>query len=146
MSRDEFGRRRRRYRTVRGTKAHARRELRKFLSALDRGMELPDESILLRDWLDRWMAEVVVPQRSQGTKERYLAVIGHIVPAIGHVPLARLGPSHIQALESDLLTRMSSSGVHLVHTVLSGALKHALRMELVHRNPDSLVKSLCRSN
>ena len=140
LGRDEFGRRRRRYRTVRGTKAHARRELRKFLSALDRGMGLPDERILLRDWLDRWMREVVVPRRSQGTKERYRAAIDvHIVPAIGHVPLGRLSPPHIQALESDLLTRMSSSGVQLVHAVLSGALKHALRMELVNRNPVPLV-------
>ena len=140
LGRDPLGKRRRQFRAVRGTKAHARRELRKFLSALDRGMELPNERILLRDWLDRWMREVVAPHRRQRTKERYETIIDrHIAPAIGHVPLAKLGPSHIQALESDLLTCMSPKSVQLVHTVLSGALKHAMRMELVYRNPVSLV-------
>ena len=34
---------------------------------------------------------------------------------------------------------MSPKSVSLVHTVLSGAMKHALRMELIYRNPVSLV-------
>ncbi len=140
LGRDATGRRRRRFRTVRGTKAHARRELRKLLATLDRGMELPDERILLRDWLDRWMREVVAPHRRQRTKERYQSLIDkHIAPAVGHVPLARLGPSHIQIFESDLLTRMAPRSVHVVHAVLSGALKYAMQMEMVHRNPVALV-------
>ena len=123
-----------------GTKAQARRELRRLLSTLDRGMDLPDDRLLVRDWFDRWMREVIASQRRQRTKERYQAVIDqYIVPAVGHIRLAKLSPSHIQALESELLTRMSPSSVQLVHAVLSGALKHAMRMELVSRNPVSLV-------
>ena len=34
---------------------------------------------------------------------------------------------------------MSPRGVNLVHTVLSGAMRHALRMELIMRNPVALV-------
>ena len=103
-------------------------------------MDLPDDRLLVRDWFDRWMREVIAPQRRQRTKERYQAVIDqYIIPAVGHIRLAKLSPSHIQALESELLTRMSPSSVQLVHAVLSGALKHAMRMELVSRNPVSLV-------
>ena len=103
-------------------------------------MELPDDRILIRDWLDRWMREAISPHKRQRTVERYRAVIEqHIVPAIGHFPLVKLGPSHIQALETDLLTRMSPSTVQLIHAVLSGALKHAMRMEFVARNPVALV-------
>ena len=42
LGRDPLGRRRRRFATVRGTKAHAQRRFRELLSTLDRGVGLPD--------------------------------------------------------------------------------------------------------
>ena len=141
IGRDAFGKRQRKSKTVRGTKTHAQRVLREMLTALDKGIGLTTEKILLRDWLARWMAERITPHRRQKTKERYQEIIDrHIVPLIGHINLEKLGPSHIQALESKLSAEgMSPKGVSLVHTVLSGATKHALRMELIYRNPVSLV-------
>ena len=140
LGRDGRGKRRRKYQTVRGTKRMAQAKLRELLTAIDRGMEIPTERILLRDWLDLWMRERVAPNRRQRTVERYRSLIErHISPHIGHVELARLGPVHVQALETQLSETMSAKSVNLVHTVLSGALKHALRMELIHRNPASLV-------
>ena len=49
LGRDQSGKRQRRYQTVRGTKAHATRELRKLLTNLDHGMNLPDDRILVRE-------------------------------------------------------------------------------------------------
>ena len=122
--RDALGRRQRKFVTIRGTKAQAQRRLRELLSILDKGMGLPVENLLLRDWLDRWMQEVVAPNRRQRTKERYQGIIArHIKPAIGHVQLTKLAPSHVQAFESQLSARgMAAEGVGLVHRVLSGAL------------------------
>ncbi len=141
LGRDAFGKRRRKSKTVRGTKTHAQRVLREMLTRLDKGMGLSAEKVLLRDWLDRWMSERIIPHRRQRTKERYQEIIDrHIVPIIGHIDLEKLGPSHVQALESRLSSQgMSPKGVSVVHTVLSGAVKHALRMELIYRNPVSLV-------
>ena len=140
LGRDAFGKRQRKSKTVRGTKAHAQRLLREMLTALDKGIGLTNERILLRDWLDRWMAERITPHRRQRTKERYQGIIDrHIAPAIGYIDLAQLGPSHVQALESKLSQQMSAAAVQTVHAVLSGAMKYALRMELIHRNPVSLV-------
>ena len=139
--RDALGKRQRRFVTVQGTKAQAQRRLREFLTTLDQGIALPTEKMLLRDWLDRWMQEIIAPNRRQRTKERYQGIITrHIKPAIGHVQLTKLAPSHVQALESQLSAQgMAAEGVGLVHRVLSGALKHALRMEMVYRNPVSAV-------
>ena len=139
--RDALGRRQRKFVTVQGTKAQAQRRLRELLSILDKGLGLPAEKILLRDWLDRWVQEIVAPNRRQRTKERYQGIITrHIKPAIGHVQLTNLAPSHVQALESQLSANgMAAESVGLVHRVLSGAMKHALRMELVYRNPVSAV-------
>ena len=130
--RDALGRRQRKFVTARGTKAQAQRKLRELLTSLDQGIALPAEKILLRDWLDQWMQEIIAPNRRQRTKERYQGIITrHIKPAIGHVQLTKLAPSHVQALESQLSAQgMAAEGVGLVHRVLSGAMKH-----------DSLVKT-----
>ena len=122
--RDALGKRQRRFFTARGTKAQAQRKLRELLTSLDQGIALPAEKILLRDWLDQWMQEIIAPNRRQRTKERYQGIITrHIKPAIGHVQLTKLAPSHVQALESQLSANgMAAEGVGLVHRVLSGAL------------------------
>ena len=141
LGRDALGKRRRKFVTIQGTKSTAQRELRRLLSTLDRGIDLPSEKITIRQWLDRWLQDVIVPHRRQATAGRYRSIIAlHIAPAIGHIELAKLGPAHVHAMEARLLgSGMSPQGVQLVHVVLSGAVKHALRMELIQRNPVSLV-------
>ena len=144
QGRDTRGKRRRKHLTVRGTKATAECELRKLLSTLDKGIDLPTHKITLRDWLDRWLRDVIAPNRRQGTVDRYgQAIALHIAPAIGHVKLAKLSPSHIQGMESRLIERgLSPASVGLIHRVLSSAVKHAMRMELNHRDPVALVRPL----
>ncbi len=97
--------------------------------------------ISLRDWLDRWLAEEIAPpKRRQRTLETYRNVIDrHIVPYLGDVRLGKVGPTHIHELENRLNNRMSPKMVNQVHIVLSGAFKYALKMELIPRNPVSLV-------
>ena len=139
---DASGKRLRKYDTVRGTKSEAQRRLRELLSTLDKGVTLSTKRILLRDWLQRWVNEVIEPYKRQATKERYLGAIRlHISPMLGHIELEKLAPSHVQ----EMVARLSASGMHpsgvsLVRTVLGGAMDHAVQMELAYRNPVSLVK------
>ena len=94
LGRDALGQRQRRFLTVRGAKAQAQRKLRELLSTLDKGLALPGGKILLRDWLDRWLAERITPNRRQGTKERYQDIVQkHLKPHIGHLDLTKLGPA-----------------------------------------------------
>ena len=100
LGRDDLGRHRRKILTVHSAGS---------FPVLIKVSTSPNEKILLRDWLDRWMREVIKPHLRQVTRERYRSIINlHIALAIGNV-------------------------------VLSGALKHALYMEFVYRNPGSLV-------
>ena len=87
------------------------------------------------------MRDIIIPQRRQNTRERYQGIIRlHIDPAIGHVEIAKLSPYQIQAFESSLISSgMAPKGVSLVHQLLSGAMRYAMRLEIVHRNPVSLV-------
>ena len=141
LGRDATGKRLTKAVTVRGTKAEAQRKLREMLTALDQGRNPVPADVSLREWLERWMAEEIVPpKRRQRTQETYQNVIDrHIVPYLGNLKLSKVGPSHIQELENRLSVRLSPNTVNKVHNVLSGAFKYALRMELVYRNPVALV-------
>ena len=137
LGRDAQGKIIRRNETVRGKKADAERRLREILTELDRGITPPQRCYKLAEWLDVWMTEVIIPNRRQKTADRYQSAISkHIVPHLGNVEIAKLAPRQVQALESQLLRDgMAPKGVQMVHNIISGAMKHALRMELVSRNP-----------
>lgn len=141
LGRDANGKIIRRNETVRGKKADAERRLREILTELDKGIAPPPERYRLAQWLDKWMTDVIIPNRSQKTVDRYEGAIRlHILPHLGNVEIAKLAPRQVQDLEAKLLQGgMAPKGVQMIHNVLSGALKHALRMELVSRNPVSAV-------
>ena len=142
LGRGPDGKRRRKTETVRGKKADAERRRREILSDLDHGISPPQKSYKLTEWLKSWMDDVIVPRSRQKTIDRYRGIINkHIVPHFGNIELARLTPAQVQKFDS-LLQRekqMAPAGVNLVHRVLSGALKHAVNMELIHRNPAAQV-------
>lgn len=134
LGRDAQGKIIRRNETVRGKKADAERRLREILTELDKGIVPPQQRYKLTQWLDKWMTEVIIPNRRQST------IRLHIVPHLGNVEIAKLSPRQVQDLESKLLQGgMAPKGVQMIHNVLSGAIKHALRMELVSRNPVAAV-------
>lgn len=76
-----------------------------------------------------------MPNRRRTTVQRYERMIQrHIVPALGHVEIAKLTPNQVQELEMKLLKGgMAPAGVHIAHSILSSALKHAFRMGFVQR-------------
>ena len=143
LGRDASGKRLTKAATIRGTKAEAQRKLREMLTDLDHGRNPVPADISLHDWLERWMSEEIAPpKRRQRTYETYRNVIDrHIVPYLGRMKLAKVGPTHVQDLENRLSQHLSPKMVNQVHIVLSGAFKYALRMELVHRNPVALVSA-----
>lgn len=141
LGRDVNGKRMRKTETVRGKKADAQRRQREILSELDRGITPAKTRYKLSEWLDKWMEEKIVPKGKQKTIDRYGDDIRlHIKPALGHIELTKLSPVHVQEFETNLVKNgKAATGVQLVHCVLSGAMKHALRLELVSRNVVALV-------
>ncbi len=141
LGRDAHGKRMRKTETVRGKKSDAQRRLREILSELDRGISPTKTRYKLGEWMDKWMEEKIVPTGKQKTIDRYWDDIRlHIKPALGHIELTKLSPTHVQEFETILVKNgKKPKGVQLVHNVLSGAMKHALRLELIARNPVALV-------
>ena len=143
LGRDEKGKRDRRYFTVHGTKKQAQQRLRELLTEVDGGIVPSPERIKMREWLARWMSDCVVGYLSQATQDRYGGIIkNHLNPAVGHIELRKLSPGHVQAMQQKLLQGgMDPTGVNLVRTVLSGAMRHALGLELIVRNPVAATKA-----
>ena len=141
LGRDEHGKRIRKNETVRGKKADAERRKREILGDLDRGVVPSVERYKLAEWLQFWLENVIAPKKEQKTFDRYEEASRlHVVPELGNVEISKLSPRHVQELETKLLRDgMAPKGVQMVHIVLSGALKHALRMELISRDPVALV-------
>ena len=100
-----------------------------------------DDPILVKDWLWLWHARKVKRDLKLTTQERYQGIIEHqLIPHVGDVRLADLSPRQVDEMHNALLELgLAPRTVRNVHTVLSGAYKEAVRLELVQRNPVAAV-------
>ena len=89
------------------------------------------------------MIDCVEKLLSQATQDRYRGIVKHhLIPNLGHIELKRLSPSHVQTLQNNLLASgMDPAGVNLVCSVLSEAMKPALNLEMIVRDPVSAAKA-----
>ena len=141
LGRDTNGKRIRKTETVRGKKSDAQRRLREILSEVDRGAIPANTRYRVGEWLDKWLDEKQVGGRREKTIDRYEGIIRlHLKPTLGRVELAKLSPMQIKDLELELVKGgIDPKGVEAVHNVLTAAMDHALKMELIGRNPVMLV-------
>ena len=135
------GQRRRLYRTVHGTKTEAHRKLRGLLAEAERlraeGAVHNPSPVLVADWLGTWLSDFVHRSRAVTTYERYSTVARRqSIPNIGAVALTELAPRQIHDMDLVLLdSGLSPRTVQIAHTVLSGACREALKLEMIERNP-----------
>lgn len=94
---DEYGKRRRQWVTVKGTKRDAERRLAELLHQLDSGTFVKPSRVTLADYLRRWLADYAKPSVTPRTHERYVSIAErHLIPALGAIPLPQLRPEHLQ--------------------------------------------------
>lgn len=69
-----------------------------------RGIVFDAESKTVGEWLDRWLEDVVKPNKTHRTYSTHRQqVLSHIVPALGRVKLEALRKAHVDSLYADLL-------------------------------------------
>src|SRR5712692_2264136 len=106
--------------------------------------ELAEPSDLaVGEYLEQWLAHVRGRVRAT-TYEGYEALVRlHGTPRLGHIPLDRLRPLHIQRAYAELLQdpaagargRLSAKTVANLHRVLRQAFGQAVRWQLISSNP-----------
>jgi integrase len=87
-------------------------------------------------FLERWLDAVASQRVRPRTFERYQGVVSkHLAPELGHLPLPKLTPQHIERLYVAKRGDLSPAGVRYIHQVLHAALAHAARMRMIAYNP-----------
>lgn len=129
-------------RTVHGTRRDAERRLRDLLTEVDKGHHRQRRKTA-GDLFERWF-DLVSPDRSPATVRRYRSnMANHILPAIGAMPLERLGPAELDELYIALRRKptksgrpMKASSVRAVHQVIHAALAYGVQVGWLVANPD----------
>ncbi len=122
----------------------ARIALRKMLNEKEQGTLPTGPHQTLKAYLEQWLEQrYKLAAIRIGTYDTYRAILrNHIVPSLGHIPLQKLTPQHIQAFYTKKLDEGLSTGtVKCFHAILHGALEQAVRWNLVGRNVSDLVTS-----
>lgn len=116
-------------------------KLRQVLSRLAEGQTPPPERLTVGAYLTQWLETCVRPSVRPRTSQRYTQLVRlHLAPALGRLPLQRLGPQDVQRfLLAKQESGLSARTVRFIHAVLRRALGQAEKWGLVPRNVARLV-------
>jgi integrase len=93
------------------------------------------------EFLGRWLADVARPGTAVKTYELYEMVVRrHVIPHIGHLPLSKLAPLHLQGMLGALERQQASPRLRqLALSIVSRAIKQAVRWRMLPQNPADAV-------
>lgn len=151
---DETGRRRRKTVTAK-SKADLIAKRRKLIRDIEDGIVVTHSNMTVEAWLKRWHQDIAKKRLKPRVWADYGGQIDrHIVPAVGKVKLAKLGPAQVRAMHDRIAATKSKTGDGLVggrvvavcHSILAKALKDAVREGLIRDNPcDRVDRPVVRS-
>ncbi|MCZ6609361.1 MAG: site-specific integrase [Alphaproteobacteria bacterium] len=139
----QTGQRRTAYKTVKGLRADAERELRAILSRMDRGVLIEPTKITVGEYLDEWLDKSAPRTVAPVSLQRYHSLSrNQIKPHLGTIPLQRLRPADIDGWLQNLIEagNLSTRTIRHAHGVLRRALAHATAIEIIERNVASIIK------
>jgi integrase len=119
------------------TKREAVRMLRDTMTDADRGLVFDTSNQTVADYITRWLEDFAKANLAPRTSHNYrLQIREHIVPAFGKMKLSKLDTPNIQALyTAKLRDGLKPSSIRYIHAVLHCALKKAVELRLIVRNP-----------
>jgi len=118
-------------------KSDAERSLREAMTDADRGLVFDASNQSVSWYMTRWLEDFAKANLAPRTYHNYkLQIREHITPAIGMMKLSKLDTPNIQALyTAKLKDGLKPSSVRYIHAVLHSALKKAVELRLIPRNP-----------
>jgi len=132
------------------TKKEAEKAVGEAVYKIQNGTYILPETTTTKEYLKDWYKVYVEPNLEQTTADGYnVNIEKHIIPYIGDIPLQKLRAANIQDLYNQLKEKgntknggtLSGKSILYVHRVLRQALQHAVRNQVISRNPADDVKS-----
>lgn len=116
-----------------------------FEEKVRNGKFLKGEKITVQEFSERWLKEYALQQLEASTIEKYKHELNNkIIPALGHLKIAKLQPLHLQSFYNNLLESgvrkdkktggYSPSSIKKTHAVLSVLLKTAVQWQVIESN------------
>ena len=147
LGKDADGKYKRLWVSVKGTRKDAERRLAEVLHQIDTGLFVQPGKSTVGEYLQRWLKDCG-PRLKSRTAAGYESIVRcHITPKLGSIPLSQLKPAHIQAYYADMLAAgrcgggaLSSTTVRQHHMILHRALRVAVKLGLLARNPADAVE------
>jgi integrase len=118
-------------------KGDAERSLREAMTDADRGLVFDATNQSVSGYMTRWLEDFAKANLAPRTYHNYkLQIREHIISAFGTMKLSKLDTPNIQALyTAKLKGGLKPSSVRYIHAVLHCALKKAVELRLIPRNP-----------
>ncbi|MGI8670402.1 MAG: tyrosine-type recombinase/integrase [Aridibacter sp.] len=140
LGRDADDKRRYFNKTIHGTKKDANKFLTAKLREKDLGVFVEPASETLNKYLDRWLVEIAKPRLRENTYKSYVWIAEkYIKKHIGLIRLSDLQAYQIQKFYGAMQKQgLSARTVRYAHTVLSSALKQAVKWRMINQNPCDL--------
>lgn len=124
----------------RKTQREAQKALTAVLAEIDAGSFIEDSKITLKEWLNIWLNEYNPDVKPLTLKSYRTQIDKHIVPALGASKMFSLKPHQIQKFYNQLSERLSPKTIKNIHGVLHKALKQAVELEYIPKNPSAICK------
>jgi integrase len=121
---------------VHGSKRAAEKELNRLLVEVEGGKFAKSHPGSVADLLDRWLDDIKPTRSAYTIREHRRTIERDIKPVLGAIRLDKLTPRELDGLYQGLLSRgLSASSVRRHHSVLSAALRRAVRWGVITNNP-----------
>jgi integrase len=117
------------------TRQEVARRLAQVIRDRDQGLPVVDERRLLKDYLEWWLDSVKHQIRSTSWIRAKHAVVLHIIPELGNIPIVRVSAHQVQSLYTKWLEDgLAPSTVRRMHAVFHRAMEDAVRLGVIQRN------------
>lgn len=130
-------------------KAQNKKDLNEFSRNFEKkvkdGSYFDGDHMTLQEFSEKWLAECIKPKKAITTYGNYkMNLENHILPALGHMKLAKIRPIHIQRFCNDLAANgridgkdkpLSSSTIKKINAILSSLFHRAVLWQLIESNP-----------
>ena len=140
ISASSNGKRKRKY-LYGTTRREVAEKLKTMQHAQASGANLAAERITVKQFLERWLSEIVSRRNKPRTVDGYTQIVRqHLIPHLGRYQLDQLRPEHVQTMLNTLAAEgRKHNTVRNIRAVLRRAQNQALRWQHVQRNVATLV-------
>ncbi|HWO98442.1 MAG TPA: site-specific integrase [Bacillus sp. (in: firmicutes)] len=123
------------------TKKEAEKALTALLNEVNEGTYIEPSKQAYSDYFNAWLKGKEHDLSVQTLKAYNSYLKTHILPHLGHFPLATLTPLHIQGFVGELRKKgLSDTTTKRIFNVVNASLNSAVRMELIKKNPASIIE------